>query len=80
MCDFPSWLALKEGNHDSHLLRPEVQARYVLCLFFLFFSQTHWSFDAALREFCGANSAEQLTLGTFLEQVGRQSGSEQVLS
>ena len=36
MCDFPSWLPLKEGNHDSHLLGPEVQARFVLCLFFLF--------------------------------------------
>ena len=80
MCDFPSWLPLKEGNHDSHLLGPVVQVRFVLYLFFLFFSQTHWSFDAALREFCGANSAEQLTLGIFLDQVGRQMGSEQVLS
>ena len=33
-----------------------------------------------LREFCGANSAEQLTLAIFLDQVGRQMGSEQVLS
>ena len=36
MCDFPSWLPLKEGNHDSHLLGPEVQVRFVLYLFFLF--------------------------------------------
>ena len=36
-CDFPSWLPLKEGNHDSHLLGPGVQVLFILCLFFFCF-------------------------------------------